>query len=199
MKDILQQISTIPGIAGTLVYDRDGKILGSEFPRVYEPSTLQRVVSILSGDIVIVQELVRETGALDLKYTGGRVIVKAYAGGSILALCTASINSQLLNLALTQATRRLEKGPVEPPAPKKPVAPATSPLSPEAADRLKRALVGRVGPIGELLFTQIHGEWVASARPGSMGLEDLVGLLAREIEDRNDQQSFKNEARKLIS
>ena len=192
MQDILRQVTTLPGIAGALIYNRGSEILASEFPGIYEPSTLQRAVSLLSEDLVILQEMVGDSGAMDLKYTGGRLIVKPCAGGSILVLCTAAINSQLLSLALTQATRRLEKAPAIPPSPMKAPAPA---LPPETMEPLKRAFRERVGPIGDMLFARIYENWAASDPAAKRGLEGLMALLAREIDDQDDRLQFMNEAR----
>ncbi|MBI1751986.1 MAG: hypothetical protein HY014_06035 [Acidobacteria bacterium] len=202
MRDILHQLSSLPGIAGALIYARSGEILVSEFPGIYEPSTLQQVVSLLSEDVIILQDMVGESGIMDLKFAGGRVIVKPCAGGSILVLCTALINSQLLNMALTQATRRLEKTIQEPPAappaapppaPQATKAPKASPaVAPASLEPVKQAFTVRVGPIGAMLFAQIYADWAVTVP--ATGLEGLVAQLAREIEDRADQQEFRKEA-----
>lgn len=203
MHDILHQLSSLPGIAGALIYARSGEILASEFPGIYEASTLRQVVTLLSEDVIILQDMVGESGVMDLKFAGGRVIVKPCEGGSILVLCTALINSQLLNMALTQATRRLEKTIQEPPAappaappppaPQATKAPKASPaVAPASLEPVKQAFMVRVGPIGAMLFAQIYGDWAATVP--SAGLEGLVAQLAREIEDRTDQQQFRKEA-----
>lgn len=198
MREILQQISRIPGIAGTLAYNNNAEILASEFPAIYEPATLQSIASLLAEDVIILQDMVKESGSLDLKFAGGRLIVKPCCGASILVLCTSTVNSQLLNLALTQAQRRIEKTAVAAPAPqRRPPASASAHLQ-EPLVKLKRALLERIGPIGEMVFAEIKSDWEASAPPSQRGLAELVNLLAQEIDDAADKQAFVTEAKKII-
>ena len=199
MRDILHQISSIPGIAGTLAYNGNAEILASEFPEIYEPDTLQSIASLLAGDIIILQDMVKQSGFLDLKFAGGRLIVKPCAGASILVLCTSSVNFQLLNLALTQAQRRMEKTVVVAPAPQRKPPASTSAHLQEPLTELKRALLKRIGPIGEMVFTEIQRDWAAATTPTHKGLAALMHQLAQEIDDAADKQEFLTEAKNIIA
>src|SRR5574341_171566 len=130
MGDVIQQLASVPGVVGSLVYGHRGEILASEFPPLFEPSTLQRATRLLAEDRVVLGNMMGATASLDLRYSGGRAVVK---------------------LA-------------------------------DARERLQRALVGQIGPIGEFVFEQAWAEWAASGSPTLPGLAKLVSALGREIE-----------------
>lgn len=188
-REVLQQILNIPGAIGAMAYSPEGAILASEFPSGYPPNTLRDMARLLAEDVMVQQALQGETGGLDLRYQGGRLVMRAFSQGAILALCGGGINLQLMNLALTQAAHRLEKADAAP-ARVVPVAPAVPPKY-SALGALKEAFVIRIGPIGGLLFTRIQADWFAH---GSGDLGEFAGRLAKELDDPADQKAFLKEA-----
>ena len=213
MRDILRQILQIPGTVGALNYSSDGTILAAEFPDQYEPSALQQMTRMLSEDFLVQQAMTGPSGGLDLKYAGGRIVVRPFTGGAILALCTVAANTQLVNLALVQAVHRIEATAAEAP-PSAATRPGTAaapkatpnPYPPVAADlvnpgvvaALKQAFLVRIGPIGEMLFTRIYDDWSSKSGQATAGFRTLVALIASEIDDPDDQKSFIRETRNII-
>ena len=209
MKDIIHQISLIPGIAGVLAYASDGAMLAQDFPAVYDEGMLQKIVNTLASDTIIMQGLGNHAGTLDLKFAKGRVIIKTFKGGTLFALCTASVNIQLLGLALTQATRRLEmglealregKGRAAAPAPAVRTAPS-GPVLPQAAsiiEGVKRSLIRQMGPLGTMVFDSVYADWAAESAPNRKGLEGLLIQLAREFDEPAKQEAFLNDARTIL-
>ena len=206
MKDIIHQISLIPGIAGVLAYASDGATLARDFPVIYDDGMLQRIVDTLASDTIIMQGLGNHAGALDLKFAKGRVIIKAFKGGTLFALCTAGVNTQLLGLALTQATRRLEtglregKGRAATPAPV-PRAQSSDPVLPQATsiiEGVKRSLIRQMGPLGTMVFDSVYADWAAESAPTRKGLEGLLIRLAREFDEPAKQEAFLNDARTIL-
>lgn len=211
MRDILRQILQIPGTVGALNYSSDGTILAAEFPEQYEPSALQQMMRMLSEDFLVQQAMTGPAGGLDLKYAGGRIVLRPFTGGAILALCTVAANTQLVNLALVQAVHRIETTTAEalPSAATRPAAApkaTPNPYPPVAADlvnpgvlaALKQAFLVRIGPIGEMLFTRIYDDWSSKSGQAPAGLKTLVALIASEIDDAEDQKSFIRETRNII-
>src|SRR6266568_46276 len=114
MREILHQLAVMPGVVGSMACGTNGEILASEFPSIFEESALRRVASLLAGENTVLKKMVGGDGSLDLRYAGGRAIVKPFATGALFVLCTSAINLQLLGMWLAEASRRLQKGGVAP-------------------------------------------------------------------------------------
>lgn len=200
MREVLQQLASVPGVVGSLVYGNRGEILASEFPPLFEPSTLQRATRLLAEDRVVLGSMKGTTASLDLRYSGGRAVVKPAGAGTLFVLCTSPANMQLLRLSLSQAARRLVENVGTPPPPeRRPARPSA--LAVELADareRLQRALVEQIGPIGEFVFEQAWADWAASELPTLAGLAALVSALGHEIEETDARAHFLAEARAVL-
>ncbi|HJW33025.1 MAG TPA: hypothetical protein VJ505_06620 [Holophagaceae bacterium] len=200
LQDILQQVLQLPGVVGALTYDARGTVTASSFPKPYDPGELQRVSRLLSEDFMVQQALEGAKGGLDLRYAGGRVILRPFSRGSILALCAATANAQLVNLGLVQAIHRLEKAEPDLTLKAKPQEPRLPRVEAEAVrplvlEALKEAFLLRIGPIGGLLFNRLQAKWLADAEAKAQGAYGLASLLAREIDDPEDQKAFIHDAR----
>ena len=201
MLEILQQLTAIPGVVGSLACDAAGEILASEFPSVFEDSALRRVASLLAQDTGALKNIVDSNGSLELRYTGGRATVRRFSSGALLLVCTSTVNPQLLDLSMTQCWRRLEKywmpRPAAAPAPAPVAAAAWAPEWEEARERLLQALVRQIGPIGDIVFAQGWAAWIASGPPSRSRLEKLVAALAREIDEGDARLQFQVEAKAI--
>lgn len=202
-QDIFQQILHLPGVVGALTYDAQGAVMASSFPEPFEAGELQRVSRLLSEDFLVHQALEGFKGGLDLRYTGGRLILRPFSRGAILALCTATANAQLVNLGLVQAIHRLEKAEPEPEPRAKaqegpPRVAGAEWARPGALVGLKEAFLVRIGPIGELLFSRFHARWSADAEARAQGLWGFATALSKEIDDPGDQRAFIHDARNII-
>lgn len=212
MRDIIDQVAAVPGVVGTLVYGPTGEVLSSAFPSLFEADSLRRVAAMLAEDDIVMGKMVGPKGALDLRFAGGRVVVKPVQGGALFVLCTSALNPQLLNLSLTQATRRLEKVPgrisAPPPAAASAPAPAVASAPPAArpavdltAERaaLVRAVTRQIGPIGEMVVEQAFAAWSAQAAPSRERLPKLVEALAQEIDEGSEREQFRAEAAAIVA
>jgi predicted regulator of Ras-like GTPase activity (Roadblock/LC7/MglB family) len=103
----LQQLGTVPGIVGSMVFASSGAVVASSFPPVFDPAGLQQLAAQLTGDTYFQEWLASERTALDLRYADGRVVIRSMRGSWLLVLCTAQANSPLLAMSMTQAVRRL--------------------------------------------------------------------------------------------
>jgi len=191
-REILHQILGVPGTVGAMAYSPEGAILASEFPADYPVETLQGMARLLAEDLMVQQALQGEGGGLDLRYNGGRVILRPFSKGAILALCGAATNGQLVSLALVQAAHRLEKADAAP----RRATPQAPPPKYSALGALREAFMIRIGPIGDLLFTRIQADW--SAGSGATDLGELAGRLAKELDDPADQKAFLQESRAIL-
>ena len=201
MTEVLHQMASVPGVVGSLIYGPGGRLLATEFPDVFEKPSLEEVAAVFGEDTIIMKELGGETSFLDLRYAGGRVIVKPFATGSFVVLCTSGVNLQLLNLSMTQASRRLEKTGITPAAAAAPAAarPADVPSLKPVREKLKKAVIQELGPIGDMIFERAWTAWAASSPPSKQGLQRLIDTLATEIDDAPARQQFVGTARAIIA
>lgn len=200
VREVLHQILNVPGAIGALAYTSEGTILAQDFPGEYAPDVLRGMAKLLAEDLMVQQALAGEEGGLDFSYSSGRLVIRAFPRGAILALCGGAANLQLVRLALAQAAHRLGKPSAEPSkpvaAPAAPPATMPDPSRYSALGALKDAFLVRIGPIGDLLFSRIHADW--SADPGARGLGDFAARLGRELDDPADQKAFLQEARAIL-
>jgi hypothetical protein len=103
----LQQLADIPGVVGSMVFDRAGGVLLSAFPAVFDPAGLGRLAGQLSSDTFFRDWTGGEQGALDLRFADGHVALRSLGEAWLLVLCTLQSNAQLVAMSLTQVVRRL--------------------------------------------------------------------------------------------
>jgi predicted regulator of Ras-like GTPase activity (Roadblock/LC7/MglB family) len=103
----LQQLASVPGVVGSMVFASSGAVIAASFPPVFDPTGLQQLASQLTSDTYFQEWLASEPTALDLRYADGRVVIRSMRGSWLLMLCTAQANSQLVAMSMTQAVRRL--------------------------------------------------------------------------------------------
>lgn len=65
-------------------------------------------------------------------------------------------------------------------------------------DRLKKALMRQIGPVGEILLARILEQWRPSSPPTRQQLVELVDLMKENIEDDSSKKEFENEAGTII-
>lgn len=190
--EILHQVLSIPGAVGAMAYSPEGAVLAADFPASYPMESLRGMARLLAEDFMVRQALQGDEGGLDLRYNGGRLVLRPFSKGAILALCGGAANVQLVSLALVQAAHRLEK--VEA-APSRSLPPSAPPKY-SALGALKEAFMVRIGPIGDLLFTRAQADW--SSGPGAGDPSEFAARLAKELDDPADQKAFLQEARAIL-
>lgn len=148
----LSQLAAVPGVVGSMVFDRAGRATFTGFPAVFDPAGLQELAARLSADGYFQEWMTGEQAAMDLQFGDGHVVIRALDGAWLLVLCTPQVNPQLLSMSLTQVLRRLRLG-AEPghgitgefqlgAAAGAPAAPP----APSALDRLRALVTVELGP-----------------------------------------------------
>jgi len=147
----LSQLSAVPGVVGSLVFDASGEVTLSAFPPVFEAAGLKDLAARLAGDAYFQGWMAGDQAILDLRFGDGHVVVRALERAWLLVLCTLQVNGQLLSMSLTQVLRRLRMGAepgraiaAELPLPPAPSAAARAALS--VADRLRALVTAELGP-----------------------------------------------------
>lgn len=196
MREVLRQLSGIPGVVGALVAGPRGELLGAEFPPLFDEVALHQAASLFADETSGFRRIAGTDGLLQLRYSHGRAMLRPFASGTLLVLGTAAADTQLLGLTLEQAIRRLEKGS----APPLPPPPAAAPPSDAARVRegLAEALARQIGPVAAVVLDEAWAAWQASGPASRTGLEKLVADLAREVDDEAGRARFLEEARGLL-
>lgn len=107
MKDILQHINSVDGVVGSALFSHRGEVLVHAFPALIDAASLKKAASLTlecSHGLQMTQSL----DLLDLRYSEGRVLVKAFPGALLFLLCANSINLQVLSITLNLAVKKLE-------------------------------------------------------------------------------------------
>jgi predicted regulator of Ras-like GTPase activity (Roadblock/LC7/MglB family) len=135
----LEQLSAVPGVVGSLVFDTAGAVVASVFPPVFDPGGLRTLAERLSTDGYFQEWMAGDNGALELRYVDGNVLVRTVDRSWLLVLCTAQTNAQLLSMSLTQVVRRLRASVPKETAPAAPTAP------PSVLERLRAVVAAELG------------------------------------------------------
>lgn len=126
LPSVLQGLSAVPGVIGTLLCDRQGAVLADGFPPAFDRNRLGQVAAVLVGRTAALEASHGESSTLDLRFSGARVVVKAADAHRLVFLCHPGVNLSLLGLSAADAFRRLT--------------PAVSPVAAPPAGALFRML-----------------------------------------------------------
>lgn len=193
MRQVLQQLSEIPGVVGALACGPKGDLLASAFPPLFDELTLHRVGGLLAEDTAGIARLAGTGGSFDLRFTRGRALVRPFRAGTLLVLGTATADAQLLGISVEQALRRLESG--------EGAAPAEEPAGSleEARLALQEALVREIGPFGEVVFTEAWTAWSSAVPPTRSGLPRLLESLCREVDEEEGRGRLRQAAAPFLA
>jgi predicted regulator of Ras-like GTPase activity (Roadblock/LC7/MglB family) len=134
MQAMLGPLVSVPGVIGTMLCGPEGELLAHAFPPTFEPGRLRDAAAALAGRSRALEAALGKVGTIDLRYAGGRVVVKAMAGARLLFFCAPSINLELLAMSVSGAVADLERA-VRGAQPATPAAAAPE-AAPDAGGRL---------------------------------------------------------------
>lgn len=166
MKPALSLLASVPGVAGSIVCDWQGRLLGHALRSPFEASVLEEVSrSVADGALGLGLEP-GSSGMLDFRYREARIVVKALPRAMLVVLCRRAVNVQLVLISASVIAGKLARleaavpaqaaatpGPA-PAAPPPALAQATP--APPAAAAAKAPSVGPAGPTQELETTRKH-------------------------------------------
>jgi predicted regulator of Ras-like GTPase activity (Roadblock/LC7/MglB family) len=116
MKDILNHINSVDGVMGSALFNHKGDVLAHAFPPLIDAASLKNAAS-LTVECSHGLQISKTLDLLDLRYSDGRILVKAFPGAMLFLMCANSINLQILSITINLAVKKLEaKLPSEAPA-----------------------------------------------------------------------------------
>jgi predicted regulator of Ras-like GTPase activity (Roadblock/LC7/MglB family) len=107
MQDILRYINSIDGVIGSAVFNDHGAVVDHAFPPIIDANALKTAAGLVlecTHGLQIAQSL----EIIDLRYSEGRIIIKAFPGALLYLLCAKNINLQVLTITLNLAVKKLE-------------------------------------------------------------------------------------------
>jgi len=109
MLSIVQGLTTIPGVMGSMLSDEQGEILAHSFPSIFDQGVLKEVADLLFDTTNGLQDITGGVRSFELRYELGRIVIKPLPGMFLLILCQPSVNIQMLYISLNVAIKKLEK------------------------------------------------------------------------------------------
>ena len=107
MKDILQHINSVDGVIGSAIFSQKGDVLAHAFPPLIDAAALKNAAS-LTLECTHGLQMSQTLDLLDLRYSDGHILVKAFPGALLFLLCANSIKLQVLSISLNLAVKKLE-------------------------------------------------------------------------------------------
>ncbi len=146
--DALARMSTIPGVVGSLACDAQGRVIAQAFPPSFDAETLQSAARALAERRAGLEAAVGAVGALDIRFAGGRIVVRVIEGIQLLFLCEPTVNLQVLAMSAAGAAGFLARSqadaPARVPVPVPPPAPVPVPVPVAAAGGELHRLAQRI-------------------------------------------------------
>jgi predicted regulator of Ras-like GTPase activity (Roadblock/LC7/MglB family) len=107
MQDILRYINSVEGVIGSAVFNDHGAVVDQAFPPIIDSNALKSAAG-LALECVHGLQIAQSFDILDLRYTEGRIIIKAFPCAMLCLLCAKTINLQVLTITLNLAVKKLE-------------------------------------------------------------------------------------------
>ena len=109
MQTVLDQMNTLPGIVGSMVYNAEGQVLAKAFPALFDGDALASAAGVLLYGVPGLEVAAGTISMLDLRYGESRIVVRPIKGANLLLLCTRQANLQFLNISVGMAIPKIEK------------------------------------------------------------------------------------------
>ena len=109
MQTVLDQMNTLPGIVGSMVYNAEGQVLAKAFPALFDGDALASAAGVLLYGLPGLEVAAGAVSLLDLRYGESRIVVRPIKGANLLLFCTRQANLQFLNISVGMAIPKIEK------------------------------------------------------------------------------------------
>ena len=197
MEDTLKDINAVSGVTGCFVCGREGQVLASALPSVFDEAILAAVGRIVAQAVAGLGTARRgKVAEIDLVYGQYRLITKNLRAGSLCIVCVRNVNLPLLHVASSSTARQLAAGlkasaQAKPLGPGESAAPRAEPIGAAFLGRVEKELARAIGPMASLVVDE--GIEALGAQRESFpwhNLQRLVESLGTEIPDEEKRLSF---------
>src|SRR6056297_2482867 len=185
MQQILDQISTTPGVLGACVCNSKQGILASNLPDSFKMQSQQKISGILQRIFKLNEVIKLDVNALEIQYDEAMLVVKRICSNAALMIfCEPDANVHMLNMTTGVLADDLQEmisdceSPVkaEVAAPETPQTAAEVLQGPLAAEMtaIKRALAQQIGPVAGKTLDKHLTDWLEQGAPERERLTELT-------------------------
>lgn len=120
MQDMLNDLNRVPGVAGSMVCDAAGKVLGEASPPDLGGKALLDTAVALAKGVGELEAVAGTVSLVELHHARKRIVARRIAGGTLLLVCEKDANPRQLLAAVAEVIERYGQAPAAaapPPAP----------------------------------------------------------------------------------
>lgn len=225
MQNLLEEITTSPGVMGSCVYVAERGVLASNLPKVFNPEIQKRIASILHRIFKLNETVKLDVSSYEIQYDEALILVKRLCDTSTLVvICDPDANVHLVNMSITvlasdlvslikecENTQPTESVPVQeaqvtPPLAEPEVTPqeplnvesVINNLMPEEMSAIRKALAKCIGPIATMTLEDEVEKWLETGAPSKERLAELAENLLGEIDDESAQKEFMGDLKSIL-
>lgn len=145
MQAMLKELNAVPGVAGSMMCDRDGRVLGEDFPPDLGGAALLDAARTLARGCRELRSVAGEVTLLELHHARRRLVTRPAGDAMVLLVCDKDAKTRPLLAAVTQVIDRHVATAGATPPPRR----ATG-LAELAGDPFLAAQIGEPTPSGSL-------------------------------------------------
>lgn len=200
MKQIFDEIKTVPGVIGVFALHAKKGVLQSAVPTVFKADKLLEVSRQLLKIYSVTRMNLGAMQDIHLHFDGSVLVLRQISDLMFLVvICDPQVNIHMLGMSLSLAADEMASNlsaaePVKPqqaePAPKtleelRGSGPLAAPLQ-----KIEAALAQLMGPVAEMILDEAFEEWSQSGKMSFESLPKLVRILSRELGDPQKVKDF---------
>lgn len=218
MDQLLQEITMLPGVLGCFVFNAKQGILGSKMPPIFKENNLQTVGSLITRTVQIGNMAMLLLKEIEMQYNESLLIIKLLPKETLLIIiCEPNANKSLINMTTGMLAKDIAEvlsqssisRPVNPQAKlQKPVVAQAQVIQQQKTvidgeltsilKQVKDTLAMVIGPIAGPVLKDTVKIWTKQSSPSTSSLPDLAKLLCTEINDKDLEERFRKELKKIL-
>jgi predicted regulator of Ras-like GTPase activity (Roadblock/LC7/MglB family) len=109
MDTVLSQLNAVPGVIGSFVCDREGRLLANAFPPLFDTAMLAEAARCLADGAAGLELTPESSHGLELRFGEARILLRPLPDATLLVLCGKATNLQFLALSASVAVGKLGK------------------------------------------------------------------------------------------
>lgn len=220
MDHILQELNTVPGIIGSLVFNEKQGIYKRQLPGIFKNAKLKHLGRSLVKMYSASRMSVEGVTEISLCYEEAVIVFRQiYEGNYLIVLSDPSANLNLMAMSLNLVMDEL-KGEIQQ---LEPVGEDEMPEEPSSADStsgnrgykademltsgpmapslqaMQKSLAKVVGPIARVMFREALDDWVKTVPPSRGTLSVLVEFLRTEIDNPDQFEAYRSRIDSFIA
>jgi predicted regulator of Ras-like GTPase activity (Roadblock/LC7/MglB family) len=207
MIELLNEISESPGILGAGVYSTQKGIVASNLVKI-SPSVQQAAGTLLQQIFSLRDATTLNISSFEIQFKNDLILTKKLdPTNALFVLCQTNANLSLVNMSINMLSNDLlhkiksdhntqktspaaaSKQVRQNPPPRSYTEVINGPLTTELK-LIKAALSQSIGPFTGIVLEDGINEWLKKGKSQRSELDDLINILAREIEDPKARQRF---------